>query len=209
MILPRVRFCLRLGQDGMERKEFPKMTDERMTVPAQPVQCGTSAPASVVPLPITRRLVLRGASAVVPTILTLQSGAALANASNGMISGSSGTCGTGETVPVDSLGNYSPSGTPHYACLETDGVSSGPYDFIDGNPLKLIPADVRFKDTTSSCANKLVSGDDLCRTGGPVKYPPTGGQPTDISIPRGMLLSATAYSSLAASGVIDPQFLNL
>ena len=185
------------------------MTDERITHPAPPVQSDTSATPAVTPPPITRRMVLRGASAAVPTILTLQSGAALANASNGLVSGSSGTCGSGDTVPVDASGQYSPGGTPHYACLETRGVTSGQYEFIDGNPLKLVPADARFKDTTSSCTNKLVSGDDLCRTGGLAKYPPSGGQPTDISIPKGMLLSATAYSSLAAAGVIDPKFLQL
>jgi hypothetical protein len=146
---------------------------------------------------ISRRAILTGAAVAMPTILTLHSGAALANASNGLIGGASGTANTGTKVYVN--GQY------EYVCLATTGQTSGVYDlpYPSGNPATGIPAGVKFKDK-SVTPNVDVYGDDMCRKGGTFRY-----QSTDYYVPKGMLLSATAYSSLSAAGVIDTKFLSL
>lgn len=149
----------------------------------------------VMPPPISRRALLRGAATAVPTILTLHSGAALANASNLMIGGSSGQNNTGTRVDINAPQD-------HYACLATTGQTSGNYNFIDGNPVTLVPANVQFKDETT---NSWVYGDDMCALGGDFKY-----KGNTYYVRKGMLLSATAYTSLTTAGVIDPiRLLNL
>src|SRR5512139_3542735 len=121
------------------------MTDERDPSSGDASQGVTAGHG---PVSVSRRMLLRGATSAVPAILTLQSGAALANASNGWTGGSSGTGGTGDTVNVN--------GQRSYVCLATNnGQTSGAYQLAnpDGNPATVIPAGVEFTDPTIQQGN--------------------------------------------------------
>lgn len=140
-----------------------------------------------------RRALLRGAAAAVPTILTLNSGAALARSSN-----------------VISLTHESPPKGNSYLCLEKGSVRRIGHNRYDlGEPPQ---ADVtaipqrkyyRTKDTDYG-----ISPDEMCEHGGEFYYR-VGGSPhandvpgTDsgwrrVSLRRGGLVSATAIGSFA------------
>ena len=109
------------------------MTDERDPSSGDASQGVT---AGQEPVSVSRRMLLRGATAAVPTILTLQSGAALANSSNGWTGGGSSQGGSLQHTVTE-------GGQTKYACLATgNGQTQGPYQlqYLDGQRVTMIPA---------------------------------------------------------------------
>lgn len=155
---------------------------------ARPAGDAVAGPTSLA----TRRALLRGAAAAVPTILTLNSGAALARSSN----------------VISLTHESSPPGTSHL-CLDknsVDRLGNNRYDL--GEPPQ---ADVtaipprkyyRTKDT-----DYRVSPDEMCEQGGDYYYKTATSHYDDlrdkdrgwhkVSLRRGGLVSATALGSFA------------
>jgi hypothetical protein len=164
--------------------------------------------------PISRRDILRGASATVPTILTLGSGAAQAASS----------------LWITSSNTNEPAGES-YACLETDGQPGPRYYYDSGADVALISAEKWFAKkselaaqvrpehwTNATKVNQVLSqplfpkyrGDQLCADGqiyielaSQTSCYSSGGtavlKEVSLGYP-GAMLSASAMSSLAASG---------
>ncbi len=132
-----------------------------------------------------RRMVLRGATAALPAILTLHSGAALARTSN-LISLADG-------APVDSLGRN--------LCLNESSVTPLGGNLYDlGEPasaqVTAIPTDRTYYTQSNSGQNsQKVTGLQMCQTGGDFYYQSSGWK--KVSVPRGGLVSATALASFA------------
>lgn len=147
---------------------------------------------------IDRRKLLRGASAAVPVILTLQSGAALARSSN--------LIGTNP---------YSGAQDGKYNCLDFDGIdrTDKPNVYDLGSPpmghVTRIDADSRYfrVDPDGSHqsgygggyggSNDEVSKPKMCADGG-TYYRKNRWRTTRVSVKRGMLVSATALSSFSS-----------
>lgn len=151
----------------------------------------TSVPADrAASTSISRRTLLRGASAAVPTILTLQSGAALAQSSN--------LIGTTQDVnnAIGEGGNVQ--------CLDMASA-------VDGTPTKLdlgpnpslhvqYVSQRQYYRTTDT--NQPVDVKEMCERGGTYWYEDGGWQHTQSSgngIQAGFLVSATALSSFASA----------
>ena len=135
-----------------------------------------------------RRAVLKGAVAAMPMILTLQSGAALARSSN-MISASS------PDSAVDSEGRT--------LCLDYRFVDSayGDGEAVDVDPdgyvsVSAIMPRRYFREPNEGHGE--MPPDELCKRGGIGYYKNRTGpwQQTNY-VPKGMLVSATALSSIA------------
>ena len=141
--------------------------------------------APVHPAPISRRMLMRGAMVSVPTILTLHSGALLANASSMMVTGNATTGGASTEDGV-------------YHCLDTGGQPSGNWNLDNGSQVTNLtvgqPYDYTLPDTNEPVTG---FGDEMCGTGA---LNVNGGS---ANIPKGMLLSATAYASLYGTGAIN------
>lgn len=176
------------------------MTVEQEKTPAETSQDGV-VDSPVASRTISRRALLRGAGAAVPTIMTLHSGAALAASSN--------LIGTNEFTPVQT--EY--GGTPCVNASTTDGMpQSGVYD-LGQTPIgevNVIPEGVTFRTAPNNGSNSaIVSHADMCYRGpGPFHYH-DGVTWKSVTVPQGGLASATALSSFAnAPGVIVQNLLD-
>lgn len=142
---------------------------------------------------IDRRKLLRGASAAVPAILTLQSGAALARSSN--------LIGTNP---------YSGASDGKYNCLDFDGIdrTDKPNVFDLGSPpmghVTRIDADSRYYKTDPNHdgggwygGSTEVSKSKMCADGG-TYYRKDRWRSTRVNVKRGMLVSATALNSFSS-----------
>jgi hypothetical protein len=173
-----------------------------------PMDLNTKGNAPSVP---SRRRVVRGAAAVVPAILTLHSGAALARSSN-LIS-------TVADVPDD---------TDIFHCLDTnsvDHVGGSVYDLGESGEATVtnIPADRTYYDA----AHNPVSPAEMCQTGGEFYTDTSAAEATlegkapaepdflrqsfipmadpgdAVSVPQGGLVSATAFASIVSRASIN------
>jgi hypothetical protein len=143
------------------------------------------------PAKVNRRAMLRGASAAVPAILTLHSGAALARSSN-----------------LISTSKYVGEQGGKYRCLDFDGIggTEQPNVFDLGNPamghVTRIDADSRYY---SSDPNRYtwggypqeVSKQKMCADGG-TYYRKDRYRTREVKVKRGVLVSATALSSFSS-----------
>jgi len=170
---------------------------------------GTAAPGS-----FNRRAILRGATVVVPTVLTLGSGAALAASS----------------FSVTASNTNSPAGTS-YACLDTQGQPGPRYYYDGGARVSLVDANLWFVkksefamvcdpkhwDITAQVNKALENpalpkyrGNQLCADGqtyiklaSQTTCQTSGDKPflQEVSLGNpGALMSAAAMSSVTASG---------
>ena len=148
-------------------------------------QAGPQTPRST-----SRRALLKGSVATLPAILTLQSGAALARSSN-LISGtdSSATDSRGRTL-----------------CLDVDSVYPAgdlPDVYDLGDPAYARVSAINDRDYRRRPRNQAdrVSESRMCNEGGTF-YFKDGRRWQERSVPRGMLVSATALSSFSGDIVI-------
>jgi hypothetical protein len=136
---------------------------------------------------LSRRALLRSASIAVPTILTLHSGAALAQTSN--------LVGAAPTPTVQDN---------KYRCLDTSSVyrSNKPNVYDLGSPplghVTRITADGAYYRVGSNGqpSNNAVSGPTMCNEGGAFYRKANGW--TQVSVEQGVLVSATALSSFSS-----------
>lgn len=177
------------------------MTSERNTTTSQ-ATAGTQVEASGPEPLISRRALLRGASATVPTILTLQSGAALAASSN--------LLGTHELT--GSQAEY--GGTPCVNAASTVGVKGSQYDL--GDPavaeINVIPDKFEFRTEKNKGSSSVVlSPKDMCykyQHPGPYYYH-NGTDWVTVQVPQGGLTSAAALASFTgAPGVVIKNIAN-
>lgn len=179
-----------------------EMTDER-DLTQDTASTGLPVGSSSVSVPsVSRRAVLRGATAVVPTILTLHSGAALARSSN----------------LIGAAPNPGPNGG-RYNCLDFDGLepTGNPNVFDLGNPpyahVTRIDADTQYFRVESSGRRDKHGGQDdgrrepvdprtMCAEGGTFYRQRDGrgywGDDKGFQVKRGVLVSATALSSFSS-----------
>lgn len=136
---------------------------------------------------ISRRAILRGATIVAPTILTLHSGAALARSSNLITTNSMATANDGK-----------------YNCLDTGTVAStgGVNQYDVGNPanadVSRISAYRNFHTYGDHSWDGRVSAKQMCATGGKFEYRDWNGSWNTVTVKKGGLVSATALSSFAS-----------
>ena len=148
--------------------------------------------SSAVPAKVNRRMLLRGASAAVPAILTLQSGSALARSSN----------------LIGAAQNAGPSGGK-YRCLDFDGIAGTNKRDVYGlgtPPMAHVTRiDAQSKYYKSQPSNyggwgggpSEVSKQKMCAEGGDY-YRKDGNRNTKVRVKRGVLVSATALSSFSS-----------
>lgn len=143
--------------------------------------------ARVASVSLSRRALLRSASVAVPTILTLHSGAALAQTSNLV-----------GAAPTPSVQDNT------YKCLDTSSVlrSNKPNVYDLGNPplghVTRIQANGSYYRIGSNGqpSNVAVSGPTMCNEGGAFYRKSSGW--TQVSVEQGVLVSATALSSFSS-----------
>jgi hypothetical protein len=141
----------------------------------------------------SRRALLRGAMGAVPTVLTLHSGAALARSSN--------LVGVGpETGPEGG----------QYRCLDTETVykTDNPNVYDLGDPpmahVTTIRSDLQYQRLQPAGGSHVlrpgetVSQATMCREGGTF-YRNSGYTSGNVSVKRGVLVSATALASFSGS----------
>jgi len=130
---------------------------------------------------VSRRSILRGTVIAMPAILTLQSGAALARSSN-LISAST-------TAYTDAAGRT--------LCLDVNSVypadGSGQVYDVGDPPFAKVNAITDREHFTSP--NSAVSEATMCRDGGTYLYKDSGWK--EVTVPKGILVSATALASFA------------
>ena len=161
-----------------------------------------------------RRMLVRGAAAAVPTILTLHSGAALARTSN-LISRAPG-------APTDAAGNNLCLNERSAAEILDGGQRYDLGDPVQAEVTQIPTSDGRQFYATQDLSGDPVSGQTMCEQGGTFYYesesavsldanqradlirqsflPPTGtGEKSAaaVEVPRGGLVSATALASFA------------
>lgn len=177
---------------------------ERNDRPESGVDVATPQAPAGGPASLSRRALIRGASVAVPTILTLNSNAAM-----------------GWALGSNTIGTRPPtSGNKHdVLCLETKGlpeVKPGVYRL--GSPpyaeVYEIPSSVEFKRKVGSGPSaswKKVYPQDVCVSGGVVKYK-SGSQWKDLKggqvIPRRAMVSSTACASFG-NRVVSRHFKEL
>lgn len=149
---------------------------------------GPVAPSA--PMPARRRILVRGAAAALPTILTLHSGAALARSSN--------LIGTTDGAPLDPEGRV--------LCLDESSVEQvGDRQYDLGEPpfgqATAIPTVDRKYYAAQNAGSQLVTPQEMCTNGGTYYYQQPGGWKTAV-VPRGGFLSAAAWGSVAASIIV-------
>lgn len=151
------------------------MTAQHDSISGANAENGQGAVSPSTPIPARRRMLVRGAAAALPTILTLRSGAALARSSNmmGVADGSSADGGVYRCVDELSV-------TRRGSQLDLNEPPSADVTVIraDGVYFK--------KDGTGP-----VTGPEMCQTGG--TFLNEGGQ--DVIVNKGALVSATAFTS--------------
>jgi len=143
------------------------------------------------PKSASRRALLKGSVAVVPTILTLQSGAALARSSN-VISAT-------HVASTDRFGRT--------LCLDPDSVTqiSGTrnlYDLNDPPSAHLTAIHNRDHRRAPHRSAARVREATMCREGGPFYHKPWGRRWQEVHVRQGVLVSATALTSFAGSIVV-------
>jgi hypothetical protein len=162
------------------------MTDQRNQATDSPA-AGVDAPA-VQGLPaslLTRRTMLRGATAVVPTILTLGSGAALAASSNLLATNQTPT-----TAEVNCVDPVSTQGT----------LTTNPNVYDLGSPpyadVTVIPSTNRYRNPAT---NTDITTSQVCQFDGTVqvKYGGTGSWVEKARTP-GAMASAAALASFGS-----------
>lgn len=133
---------------------------------------------------ISRRALLRGASAAVPTIMTLQSGAALAQSSN-----------------LVGFGNAGADIDGKYHCLDATGVplTNGKADI--GNPphahVQRISEREWYRDANGQYP---ITEPTMCNEGGTFYH--AGGPTEGNQVVAGVVTSSGAYASFVGSGGI-------
>jgi hypothetical protein len=159
-------------------------------------------------------MLLRGASAAVPTILTLQSGAALAASSN--LLGTVNDAGA-------AIGKTGLDGRPNVQCLVLDPTMGGTPERLDlgANPLlqmQYIPQRNYYSQSNYAAADKgpgttgYVTITDMCHKGGTYYYKSSNGPKAALSVPQGnaiqpgFLVSSTALTSFASSIAVETYF---
>lgn len=172
------------------------------------VSAGTSAPGvgrPVVSPSVSRRLLIRGATAAVPTILTLNSSVAAA------VARTSNDISLNYTADTDALDRH--------LCVDLTTPPTPP-TLIEGNrydlgdpPIANVTAIPVTKDgvtrvyyVDSKTNSEVVTGPQMCARGGNFYYQVPKGTGSamewkQVSVPKGMCASATALSSFSGSGV--------
>ena len=148
-----------------------------------PQETKKSTPAKSQDKPLlARRAIIKGAAGTLPTILTLQSGAALARSSNLIGSSSSPKDEAGRTLCLDLrfVDSY-------------DGVKADVGSY--GHVQKITERDY-YRESNRSTP---LTEEDMCVDGLTGWYQETGWNPADVH--QGMLISSNAYNSLA--GIMD------
>jgi hypothetical protein len=140
---------------------------------------------------MSRRAVLRGSVAAVPTILTLQSGAALARSSN-VISAS----------PVATTDRFGRT-----LCLDPDSVDpvGGSGNLFDLNdPASAHINAIRDRDhrRAPNWGAPSVRESTMCHEGGTFYHKPWGSRWQEVNVRQGVIVSATALTSFAGSIVV-------
>jgi hypothetical protein len=138
------------------------------------------------PESVARRNILRGAMIAAPVIATLHSGAALARSSSLI----------GKTWPGGAL-----DGSGRTLCLDKRSgtmISSNTMDLgapPSGSVTRITERDYR---TGASWGSSRISEAEMCARGDTFYYRSSGSW-RNATVPRGMLVSATALSSFAGS----------
>ena len=144
------------------------------------------------PAKVNRRAMLRGASAAVPAILTLNSGAALARSSN-----------------LIGAGKYTGQQGGKYRCLDFDGIrgTNKPNVYDLGDPamahVTRIDADSKYYKSNPDGhggyggSPSEVSKQKMCADGG-TYYRKDRYRTRQVKVKRGVLVSATALSSFSS-----------
>jgi hypothetical protein len=143
---------------------------------------------------LTRRLMLRGAGAALPAMLTLHSGAALARSSN-LISGSGEVGGDGTALCLDDV-------PPNETIVDLDESGS---DIVWEMPERDYYAGAELDgEGILQPVGEPISAADACTQPGPHFYADGGGTyvPTQ-KLNRGMLVSATAVASFTGRGILN------
>lgn len=180
------------------------MTAERDETESQanagvPVEASGSSPV------ISRRALLRGATATVPTILTLQSGAALAATSSTEI-------GTNEYTGIQA--EY--GGTPCVNAASTEGMAGKSGKYKLGDPpvgeINIIPDGVEFRSLPDG-AGEVMTPREMCykyQHPGPYHYYDATTQTyLSADVPQGGLTSAGALVSFTGEpGVVIKNIIN-
>jgi hypothetical protein len=140
---------------------------------------------------VGRRALLRGASAAVPAILTLHSGAALARTSNLL----------GVAPDAAAEGGK-------YRCLDFDGIAptENPRVFDLGEPpmahVTRIDAEAKYYrlDPDASWGERIdrVTPQAMCQEGGTFYRKDTTWKPVKVQVKRGAMMSATAAASFVS-----------
>jgi hypothetical protein len=146
---------------------------------------------------VSRRALLRGASAALPTILTLKSGAALAASSNlmGTVKNAGQALGDGGKVQCLDMAS-AVGGTPSRLDLGPDPMLHVQY--IGNRQYYRVASNGKSGDTS-----KPVNIDQMCREGGVYWYNDRGWKSTtpganSRGIEAGFLVSATALHSFSS-----------
>lgn len=157
------------------------------------------------PAPISRRMMVRGAAAVVPTILTLNSPVAAA------VARTSNTISLAYSADKDGLNRHlcvDLTNTPHPTLIEGSRYDLGepPVAKITAIPDTKDELDRIYQTSKIPGQSEVVDGPEMCKRGGTFYYQAPTGQGNsqewrEVSVPRGMCASAYALSSY--SGAID------
>ena len=152
----------------------------------------TPADASAeAPVSAGRRALLKGSVAAVPTILTLQSGAAYARSSN-VISAS-------HVATTDRFGRT--------LCLDPESVDAvggtrNLYDLNDPPSASITAIHDRDHRRAPNRSADQVRESTMCTEGGVYYHKPWGGRWQEVHVKQGVLVSATALTSFAGSIVV-------
>ena len=166
---------------------------------------------------LTRRLVMRGAAAAVPSILTLRSGAALARSSN-LISTAADLSEPGGTdgqffhcldaSSVEQVGvNRYDLGEPPQADVTAISADKAYYDSAEANANQVTPAEMcqnggtyYVKADGSSIEGKAPATPDFLRQSF-IPMQENGAEPVQVA--QGGLISATAFTSILSRANIN------
>ena len=143
---------------------------------------GQGAVAPSAPVPARRRILMRGAAAALPTILTLRSGAALARSSN--------LIGVSDGPPADNF----------YRCVDESSVNRLGNQLDLGEPPRANVTVIRKDGKYSKAADGTdpVAGPEMCNTGDTFYSEGPGGW-SPVTVKKGALVSATAMMSFASA----------
>lgn len=157
------------------------------------------------PTDLRRRALLRGASAALPTVLTLQSGAALAQSSNLMGTVQSASQAVGEGGRVQ--------------CLDAASVDGGTTTVLDLGETPTLHVQyvtprsyfLGNQNNTAGDSSKPVSIQQMCSRGGRYWYFDRGWKQISVGynqrgIEAGFLVSATALASFASAVKVKSVF---